>query len=82
MEKIYTLKELATLVGKSSNLIHRRLTENPRRYVVRYARREGGRWIWDREKVDHAIDRGEAIIIPAENHEVSSEEALRFFVKK
>jgi len=62
-KRAYSLKEVAALTGKSSNLIYRRLSENPRRYFVRFARREGERWVFDRASVDAAIAAGESLIV-------------------
>jgi len=59
----YSLSEFAALTGKSCNLIYRRLTEKPQRYAVRFARREGERWVFDRRSVDAAITAGESLII-------------------
>ena len=85
MENIYTytLKEFALRVGKSANLIYRRLTEEPPRYRIRFARREGGRWVFDRQQVDAAIAKNESLIVRmAELPEVTAEAAMRFFVSK
>jgi hypothetical protein len=60
--KIYSVRQIAQLTGKSANLIYRRLTERPKRYIVRHARKEGERWVFDRTLVDEAITRGESII--------------------
>jgi hypothetical protein len=59
----YSIKEIAALTGKSCNLIYRRLTEKQKRYTVRFARREGDRWVFDKESVDSAIAAGESIIV-------------------
>lgn len=80
---IYTVKGFAALVGKSPNLLYRRLTEQPPRYRIRFARREGGRWVWDRQQVDAAIARNESLIVRIEAlPEVTAEAAMRFFVSK
>jgi hypothetical protein len=59
----YSIKEYAALTGKSCNLIYRRLTEKPNRFIVRFARREGERWVFDRKCVDAAIAAGESLIV-------------------
>jgi len=61
---VYDIKNIAGLTGKSKNLVYRRLTERPRRYTVRFARKEGARWVFDRKKVDEAISRDESLIVP------------------
>ena len=79
----YMLNEFASLVGKSANLCYRRLTEQPPRYRIRFARREGGRWVFDRQQVDAAIARNESLIVRiAEFVEVTDEAAIRLFVSK
>jgi hypothetical protein len=77
----YSLNELAPLVCKSANLIYRRLTEKPPRYRVRFARREGGRWVWDRKQVDEAIAKGESIIIPVDSPKtIDDDAAIAYFM--
>jgi hypothetical protein len=71
----YDLKGFALRVRKSSNLIYRRLTEKPPRYCVRFARREGGRWVWDRQKVDAAIEANESLIVRLDRANVLTDEA-------
>lgn len=66
--KIYTLHEFALLTGKSQNLIYRRLTEKPTRFTIRFARKEGGRWVFDRKSVDDAVAAGESLIIPQQKN--------------
>jgi hypothetical protein len=58
----YTVKEMSQIVGRSPNLIYRRLTEDPKRYIVRFAHKEGGGWVFDKVQVDEAIKNGESII--------------------
>ncbi|OGJ86575.1 MAG: hypothetical protein A2487_13550 [Candidatus Raymondbacteria bacterium RifOxyC12_full_50_8] len=58
----YTIREMAQIVGKSENLIYRRLTEKNSKYLIRFARKEGDRWVFQREAVDKAIEKGESII--------------------
>ncbi len=62
-KQTYTLNEFALKTGKSSALVYRRLTEKPMRYKVRFARKEGDRWIFDRQSVDDAIAAGESLIV-------------------
>lgn len=77
----YSLNEIALLVRKSANLIYRRLTEKPPRYRVRFARREGGRWVWDRKLVDAAIARGESIIVPVDSPQtIDDASAIAYFM--
>jgi hypothetical protein len=61
---VYNINDVARLTGKSENLIYRRLTESPKKYVVRFARKEGKSWVFNRELVDNAVRAGESIIIP------------------
>jgi len=62
---VYTVKEISQLTGKSEHLIYRRLTEKPKRYHVRFSRKEGESWVFDKKLVDDAIAHGESIIIRA-----------------
>jgi hypothetical protein len=62
-EATYTVKDIALLTNKSENLIYRRLTETPRKYQIRFARREGERWVFNKAQVDQAIASGQSIII-------------------
>jgi hypothetical protein len=71
----YDLKTVALLTRKSANLIYRRLTEKPQRYCVRFARREGGRWVWDRQKVDTAIEANESLIVRRDRANALTDEA-------
>jgi hypothetical protein len=83
MKKTYTVKQLSNLVGKSRNLIYRRLTEKPRKYIVKFARKEGETWVFDRQKVDNAIQMNESLIIRADNHKaIDINEALTYFIKE
>jgi hypothetical protein len=59
----YTIQQVAAMLGKSENLLYRRLTEKLKRYEIRYVRKEGGRWVFDKQKVDQAIANGESIIV-------------------
>ena len=80
---VYTVGELANLVGKSANLIYRRLTEKEPRYVVRFARREGDRWVFDKNQVDSAIQKGESIIIKRTSPKIiDSATALRYLNRR
>lgn len=63
MKRAYSLKDFAALTGKSPNLIYRRLTEKPQRYTVRFARREGERWVFDRKNVDAAVAANQSLIV-------------------
>jgi hypothetical protein len=76
----YSLKEFAALTGKSCNLIYRRLTEKPQRYYVRFSRREGERWVFDRKSVDTAIAAGESLIVRKSSAiAVDRETAIKYF---
>jgi hypothetical protein len=75
-KKCYSIHEMALLLGKSDNLIYRRLTEKPQKYVVRYARKEGDRWVFDKSLVDDAIRKSESIIRRIKDTVLSDE---RFF---
>lgn len=68
LPKTYTVADVAGLVGKSTNLLYRRLTEKPQRYTAKFARKEGERWVFDRGLVDSAIARGESLITRATSH--------------
>jgi len=65
-KSIYTVREISELTGKSENLIYRRLTEKPKKYLVRFARKEGERWVFNKKLVDEAIANGESIIVRAD----------------
>jgi predicted DNA-binding transcriptional regulator AlpA len=75
--KTYTLKEFANLTGKSQALIYRRLSEQPTRFIIRFARKEGDRWVFDRKSVDNVIAAGESLIIP-KNRAVDRDAALKY----
>ena len=76
----YSVKDIGNLTGKSDNLIYRRLTETPRKYTVRFARKEGKTWVFNRILVDEAIQRGESIIIPVEAPDFIDENtAIHYF---
>ena len=82
MNKTYSIKQFAELVGKSRHLIYRRLTEKPRKYVVRFARKEGETWVFSRELVDKAIQCNESLITRAKKHNsIDLETALSYFLK-
>src|SRR5271157_246359 len=75
----YSFSEFAALTGKSCNLIYRRLTEKPQRYAVRFARKEGERWVFDRQRVDAAIAADESLIIRKNSLEaIDQETALKY----
>ena len=83
MNKTYTTKQFSELVGKSRHLIYRRLTEKPRKYVIRFARKEGETWVFDRQKVDDAIQNDESLIIRVgKNKSVDINEALTYFINE
>ena len=80
---VYTLKQFAMLVGKSKNLLHRRLTEKPKRYAVRFARKEGYRWVFDRKLVDSAIANGESIVVRSNSAiAIDNDRALSYLVNE
>jgi hypothetical protein len=58
----YNIQEISEFTGKSVNLIYRRLTENPRRYEIRFARKEGERWMFYKKFIDEAIAKNEPLI--------------------
>jgi hypothetical protein len=59
----YTISEVAAIIGKSENLIYRRLTEKNSKYTVRFVRKEGDRWVFNRKMVDDAISKSESIVV-------------------
>lgn len=80
----YTIREVAQLVGKSENLIYRRLTEKSSKYTVQFARKEGDRWVFHKEFVDKAIECGNSIIVkksvdkkPLENYIIGGSTSCR-----
>lgn len=78
---VYRIKQIAEITGKSENLIYRRLTERPKRYIVRFGRKEGAHWVFDRKKVDEAISRDESIIVPANSFlAIDDKTALDYFL--
>lgn len=81
MKMTYTIKEFADRVGKSPNLIYRRLTERPRRYIVRFARKEGERWVFDANKVEAAIEEQESLITKTKPEELVDEDTARSYFK-
>ena len=62
-KQVYDVQELSLITGKSANLIYRRLTEKDSKYRVKYARKEGDRWVFDKDQIDKAIQNGESIIV-------------------
>lgn len=83
MEKLtYSLKEFASLTGKSTNLIHRRLSEKDSTYEVRFARKEGGAWIFDKSKIDTALHNNEVLIIKKTSRIIDENTALEYFSTK
>ena len=77
----YTLKELAQAIHKSPGLLYRRLVEDPPRYQVRHARRQGGTWLFPREAVDDSLRRGEPILFrpPEQSVSVAVTRAIGYF---
>jgi hypothetical protein len=59
----YTISEVAVITGKSKNLIYRRLTEKNSKYTVRFVRKEGDRWVFNRKMVDDAVGNGESVVV-------------------
>jgi hypothetical protein len=83
MEKSYSLMDISLLTGKSKNLIYRRLTEKNSRYKVRFARKEGATWIFDKAQVDKAIGLGESIIVSSTSMKaIDDTQALTYFSKE
>lgn len=79
-QQSYTLKDISKITGKSCNLIYRRLTETPTKYLVRFARREGERWVFDKKIVDDAIKAGTSLIVRANSPTaIDPTDALRRF---
>lgn len=77
----YNLKEFATLTGKSQALIYRRLTEQPPRFTVRFARKEGARWVFNQKCVDDAIAAGESLIVHQKNS-IDQEAVFRYITNR
>ncbi len=59
----YTISEVAAIIGKSENLIYRKLTEKNSKYTVRFVRKEGDRWVFNRKMVDDAVGNGESVVV-------------------
>jgi len=57
----YSLAEMAQLLGKSANVLYRRLTEKPKRYVLKFSVKVGNEWKFNKKLVDEAIDKNEPI---------------------
>ncbi len=64
--KMYlTVKEFAQVMGFSAQHILRRLSEDPQKYSIRFATKQGGQWRFPVSQVHDALSRGEQIILKA-----------------
>jgi hypothetical protein len=77
----YSISDIARLTGKSCNLLYRRLTEDPKKYVIRFARREGERWVFDRKSVDAALAEGLSLIVRVGSPEVIDSATALSYIK-
>lgn len=74
----YSLKEFANLLQFSESHIRRRLTESPQKYRIKYAHKCGGRWRFNRLKIDNAIQNDEPLFERVQGEEpVYLDEATR-----
>lgn len=59
--RFYSVKELAGILGCSTDLIYRRLSEKPKRFLVKGATKCGS-WKFSKHVIDSCIENGEPII--------------------
>jgi len=78
----YSLREFAKIIGKSPNLLHRRLTEKPKRYEISCAIKVGGEWRFSRSLVDQAVETNEPLYVKLNGNIPLDDEKLRRLLYK